>query len=180
MMNAAMFAPFHGSRAPWRFVALGKKAMVEMQELTLKFYDKNWRTTGWANGVTGDEEEYRKWRDMTEEEITGRWGPCSYMIANVMRRKAGSVLMPEWEEAAAVACAVQNMHIQACVTPGVACYWSSWHDAARDSKEMATFLGIEPHDKVLGFFIVAACDPKLKNRSANKDRTPGGHVEWRE
>jgi len=34
--------------------------------------DENWRNTGWANGVTGDETAYTKWRDMTEEEITGR------------------------------------------------------------------------------------------------------------
>ena len=38
MVDAAMWAPFHGSRPPWRFVVLGKQAMVEMQKLTLNFY----------------------------------------------------------------------------------------------------------------------------------------------
>jgi len=162
MLDASMWAPFHGSRPPWRFVVLGKSTMVAMQELSLRFYDKklpdgryNWEN-GWAGGTTGTEEEYLKWREMTEGEITGRWGPCSYMIANVMQRQAGSKRIPEWEEAAATACAVQNMHIQAASFPGTACYWSSWHDAARDSEEMQEFLGIGPEDRVLGFFIVVS------------------------
>ena len=120
MLHAASWAPFHGSLPPWRFVVLGKKAMVEMQQLSLDFYDKHWEETGWANGVHGSSEEYLKWRQMTDEEITGRWEPCSYMIAIVMQRQAGSKRMPEWEEAAATACAAQNMLIQASSFPGVA------------------------------------------------------------
>ncbi|GHP04772.1 hypothetical protein PPROV_000352500 [Pycnococcus provasolii] len=181
MLDAAAWAPYHGPRPPWRFVVLGKQAMVEMQQLTLKFYDKNWAQTGWANGKKGTAEEYLRWREMTEQEITGRWGPCSYMIANVMRRQAGSKRLPEWEEAAATACAVHNMHIQACSFPGVACYWSSWHDAARDSAEMASFLGLEDkEDKVLGFLVIAAYAPDLLT---DKDRRVRGRshtmAEWR-
>ena len=130
MLEAAMWAPYHGSVPPWRFVVLARQAMVEMQRMTLAFYDQHWRDVGWANGKRGSEEQYLKWRAMTEEEIDGRWGPVSYMVAIVMRRQAGSKRMPEWEEAAATACAVQNMHLQACAQPGLACYWSSWHEAA--------------------------------------------------
>ena len=67
---------------------LGKQSMRSMQELTLRYYDEkeNWRAAGrWA-----DEEAYARWREMTEGEIKGRWGPVSYMIAIVMRRQAGS------------------------------------------------------------------------------------------
>jgi hypothetical protein len=42
LLEAAMWAPFHGSRPPWRFVVLGRSAMIEMQDLTLEYYDKNW------------------------------------------------------------------------------------------------------------------------------------------
>ena len=113
LLEAAMWAPFHGPVPPWRFVVLGRKGMVQMQEMTLAFYDEHWREVGWANGKRGSEDEYLAWRRMTEGEITGRWGPVSYMLAIIMRRQAGSKRMPEWEEAAATACAVQNMHIQA-------------------------------------------------------------------
>ena len=54
-----------------------RQAMVEMQRMTLEFYDAHWREVGWANGLRGSEEEYLKWREMTEEEIDGRWGPVS-------------------------------------------------------------------------------------------------------
>eukprot|EP00592_Proboscia_alata_P012323 CAMPEP_0194386978 /NCGR_PEP_ID=MMETSP0174-20130528/89364_1 /TAXON_ID=216777 /ORGANISM="Proboscia alata, Strain PI-D3" /LENGTH=58 /DNA_ID=CAMNT_0039176659 /DNA_START=132 /DNA_END=304 /DNA_ORIENTATION=+ len=57
--------------------------------MTLDYYDRNWQKTGWAGGTKGTLEEYNAWRKMTHEEITGRWGPCSHMIAIVMRRQAG-------------------------------------------------------------------------------------------
>lgn len=44
-----------------------------------------------------------------------------------------------------MACAVQNMHLMA-TSLGVAAYWSSWHDTARDSPQMLQFLGLN-HDK---------------------------------
>ena len=152
--------------------------MVAMQELTLEFYDKNWRETGWCSGKYGAEADYLKWRRMTEDEITGRWGPVSYMIAIVMQRQAGSKRVAEWEEAAATACAMQNMGLQASAFPGLACYWSSWHPAARDSDMMRDFLKMGAEDKCLGFFIVAACDADLKDRRV---RQPESHlaVEWR-
>ena len=92
---AGAHAPHNHSKPPWRFVVLGKQSMRSMQELTLRYYDEkeNWRAAGrWA-----DEEAYARWREMTEGEITGRWGPVSYMIAIVMRRQAGSKRVPEWE-----------------------------------------------------------------------------------
>merc|ERR1712032_1788260 len=131
-----------------------------------------------GSGQHGSEAEYQEWRTMTEDEISGRWGPVSYMIAIIMRRQAHpETRMPEWEEAAATACAVQNMYIQASAFPGLACYWSSWHDAARDSKEMKEFLGMEDEDKCLGFFIVAACKEGLPDR--RKRRLNDFAIEFR-
>eukprot|EP00928_Gymnodinium_smaydae_P091036 TRINITY_DN74730_c0_g1_i1.p1 TRINITY_DN74730_c0_g1~~TRINITY_DN74730_c0_g1_i1.p1 ORF type:complete len:251 (+),score=31.97 TRINITY_DN74730_c0_g1_i1:84-836(+) len=179
LLEAAMWAPHHGPLPPWRFVVLGGEAMVTMQKLTLAFYDQNWQRTGWGSGERGSEAQYQKWRAMTEEEISGRWGPVSYMIAIIMRRQAHpEKLLPEWEEAAATACAVQNMYIQASAFPGLACYWSSWHDAARDSLEMQEFLGMQMEDKCLGFFMVAACRDDLRDR--RQRRLADMAIEWRD
>ena len=171
LLEAAMWAPFHGSRPPWRFVVMGKASMEKMQQLTLEFYDRNWQTTGWANGKHGTEEEYRKWRAMTEE---GSRAAGAQLVLRRDRHAAPSRLEedPGMEEAAATACAVQNMHIQAGASPGLACYWSSWHDAFRDSAEMKTFLGMEDEDRCLGLFIVAACDENLKD---SRRRAPEAH-----
>ena len=195
LLEAAMWAPFHGPVPPWRFVVLGRHAMIAMQQMTLAYYDTHWRSHVWSSETDEDDDDdtedleksrerreaasYQRWRMKREEEITGRWGPVSYMVGIVMQRQAGSKRMNEWEEAAATACAVQNMHLQASVDPTLACYWSSWHDAARDSEEMRQFLGMGREDKCLGFFMVASCRPDLKDLRQRKVAT---HlkVEWRE
>mmetsp|Transcript_9310 Transcript_9310/g.19514 ORF Transcript_9310/g.19514 Transcript_9310/m.19514 type:complete len:280 (-) Transcript_9310:382-1221(-) len=185
MLDAAIWGPFHGKcykgcEHPAKFVVLGKQAMVEMQNMTLQYYDQNWKEVGWGSGGGGTQEEYDAWRKMTHDEITGRWAPCSHMIAIVMRRQAGPKRLPEWEEAAAVAAATQNMHIQSTKFPQLACYWSSWHDKARDSDEMKSFLKMEPEDKCLGFFIVAQRDPKRCSPKDRRTRDPSlMQVEWR-
>jgi len=177
LLDAALWSPFHGknyagNQHPAKFVVLGKQSMIDMQYLTLEYYDKNWKTH-WKN-----EEEYREWRNMTEDEITGRWGPVSHMIAITMRRQSGPKRLPEWEEAAAVAAATQNMHIQSTKFPQLGCYWSSWHDAARDSDEMKQFLKMEDEDKCMGFFIIANVKPASSKDRRRRDRSIL-QVEWR-
>ena len=183
LLKAAMWAPFHGrcykgNQHPAKFVVLGKQSMVDMQHLTLRFYDDNWLTTGWGSGTHGTAEEYQAWRKMTLEEITGRWSPCQAMIAITMRRQAGPKRLPKWEEAAATAAAVQNMHVQSTKFPHLACYWSSWHDAARDSSEMKAFLDMQPEDECLGFFMIAQRAYLTKDRRKREDGVL--QIEWRE
>lgn len=182
LLDAARWGPFHGNcfagcQHPAKFVVLGKQSMVEMQELTLRYYDKNWKNVGWGSGQHGSEEEYMAWREITQSEITGRWAHCSRMIAIVMRRQTGPKRLPEWEEAAAVVAATHNMHLQSTKFPQLACYWSSWHDAARDSDEMKEFLNMGPEDKCFGFFIVAQAKRISKDRR-KRDKSLIA-VEWR-
>ena len=73
---------------------------------------------------------------------------------------------------------IQPPYNQASAVPGLACYWSSWHAAARDSDEMRAFLGMDREDCFLGFFMVAACDPALKD-SRTRSRETHLAVEWR-
>ncbi|VEU35709.1 unnamed protein product [Pseudo-nitzschia multistriata] len=190
LLEAARWGPFHGNNYkgcihPARFVVLGRKAAVEMQEMTLAYYDRNWRETGWgcsssASGEDLREEDYREWRERTHAEITGRWAPCSHMIAIVCRRQSGPKRLPEWEEAAAVAAATQNMHLQSTRFPELACYWSSWHAAARDSAEMKDFLGMGPEDRCMGIFVVAQRDPRRCSKTDRRRRDASVlEVEWR-
>ena len=190
LLDAALWGPFHGRiyagcEHPARFVILGKTAMVDMQNMTLEYYDQHWKEVGWGDGGnannTGRKEDYEAWRKMTQEEITGRWAPCSHMIAIVMRRQSGpNKRFPEWEEMAATAAAVQNMHVQSTKFPQLACYWSSWHEAVRDSEDMKKFLNMGSEDKCMGIFMVAQRDPR---RVSTKDRRKRDRsimqVEWR-
>jgi len=179
LLDAAICGPYHGKcyagcRHPAKFVVLGKKGMVDMQKMTLSYYDKHWQESGWDS-----RDEYEAWRKMTEDEITGRWGPCQYMIAIVMRRQSGPKRFPEWEEAAAVAAAVQNMHLQSTKFPQLACYWSSWHDAARDSNDMREFLDMGDEDKCLGFFIVAQAKRRFTKKRNQKFKNRSMEIVWR-
>ena len=69
-------------------------------------------------------------------------------------------------------------HAQPLVDPNVVLL-VQLADALRDSAEMKSFLGMEDEDRCLGLFIVAACDPALKD---SRRRAPEAHnsVEWRD
>ena len=96
-----------------------------------------------------------------------------------MRRQAGSKRVSEREEATATACVVQNMHLQASTDARLACYWSSWHDLARESDKMRDLLGLGVEARCMGCFMVAAGDPALKGIRV---RRPESHVsvKWRD
>lgn len=70
------------------------------------------------------------------------------------------------------------MHLQSTKYEELACYWSSWHDAARDSRDMREFLGMSDEDRCLGFFVVArAKNPKYKPRRIRNEDIM--EVVWR-
>lgn len=185
LLDAAVYGPFHGkcyagNQHPGKFVVLGKESMDDMQRLTLDYYDAHWRELVGSSACSWltSEQDYHKFRKCTEDEITGRWGPVSYMIAIVVRRQSGPKIFPEWEELAAVACSVQNMHLQSTKFKQLACYWSSWHGEARDSREMKAFLGMGEEDRCIGFFIVAqAKNPEFRARRTRDQSLMD--VEWR-
>jgi nitroreductase len=67
-----------------------------------------------------------------------------------MKRHADKNL-PEMEEIAAVACAVQNMYLTAAAY-GIGCYWTTGGVTFNESAK--SFFGLEAADKLLGFFYV--------------------------
>ena len=72
-------------------------------------------------------------------------------------------LMPEWEEQCAVACAVQNFHLQ-LTAEGYHGYWSSGGVGGwADDEEIKAHVGADggcdgQPDRVLGWFHVGVCD----------------------
>merc|ERR1711879_704348 len=113
-------------------------------------------------------ESFETWYDDFQlNGIKKKWSCCNTLIALCMLREAQlGKRLPEWEEIAAVACAVQNMHIMA-TSLGLSCYWSSWNIAGRDSAPMSKLLGISlpDGDRCLGFFVIGSSDKVGKVRS---------------
>lgn len=153
-LDAANWAPTHGKTEPWRFVVFDGDSIPQL--LTLKREGIQATMTGPAQAAALEkagkkEKELRK---------------CSHIIAICCKRVANAkgALMPEWEECAAVASAVQNMHLS-LHADGYAGYWSSggvggWADAPA----VRALLGMDGEclgskDLVLGFFHLGVAMP---------------------
>ena len=82
---------------------------------------------------------------------------ASHIILICMKRCAEEKnVYPEWEEVAAVACAVQNIYLQA-TAKNLGGFWSSMTFAkhARDSQEMRDYVNLKhKEDRVLGGFVI--------------------------
>ena len=75
---------------------------------------------------------------------------ASHIIAIGMKRDP-KASVPEVEEVASVAAAVQNMYLTA-TAHGVGCYWGS--GGITYKKEANAFFGLEEEDQLLGFMYV--------------------------
>jgi hypothetical protein len=87
--------------------------------------------------------------------------------------------VPEWEEIAAVACAVQNMALVGS-SMGVHGYWSSWQPAARDAAEMHELLQIDASkgDRCLGVFVVGQGQQERLQGYRPRRQDLGDKVLW--
>ncbi|KAG2497044.1 hypothetical protein HYH03_005045 [Edaphochlamys debaryana] len=158
LVQAANWAPTHGQTEPWRFVVLEGASKKAMEDLTMQIC----RTRLPADKAEKTLEKLTKKADST-------WGKISAYLAIVAKRQArADKAMPEWEEMAATACAVQNMALM-CTAMGLAGYWTSWQEVAREAPEMKEFLGMAPEDRflgmapedrVMGFFTLGRADPE--------------------
>ena len=101
---------------------------------------------------------------------------CSHLIAIIRKkvpRPRKGTYMADWEETAAVSCAVQNMHLMAS-SMQVGCYWSSSGvgknlDGYMQHEEIRRFLHFDPQDKCLGILHVGVPSPTLKVRATRGD-----------
>lgn len=170
ILQAATWAPTHGLTEPWRFVVIGGKHKEELIDLTIDICSEK---------LPADEAQRKveKLQKKKPKELPA----ISHYIAICMKRegKPGK-LKPEWEEMAAVSCAVQNMWLMATAL-GLSGYWTSWQEVARDSDQMRDYLNLDdPRDRCLGFFVLGKGDSE-RVASYRASRAPLDQiVQWRE
>lgn len=130
VLNAANFAPNHKRTKPWRFKvyrADEKKAFGELLAATYK------RITPPALFL---EKKYA--------DITDKVNKSDTVLAIVINF---SGLVPQWEEVAATAMAVQNIYLT-CTANNVGGYWST-----PDLKDhISDFLALEENQQCYGLF----------------------------
>ena len=102
------WAPNHKMTEPWRFKVLQGDALIKLSEFLTKDYLAN---------TPPEAQSEVKLQKMKKNPLK-----AAAIIAICM--ESHEKLLPQWEELAAVACAVQNMWLT-CTDNHIGCYWST-------------------------------------------------------
>lgn len=131
IVENANFAPTHRLTQPWRFTVFRADGLHKLADFLGETY----------RAQTPPE----SYKDIKYEGLRSKVLKSSCVVAINMEVHPDKV--PEWEEVAAVACAVQNMWLTATAL-NVGAYWSS--PANLDA--LTQLLDLPPTQKCLGFF----------------------------
>ncbi len=139
ILEAANWAPTHKKTEPWRFRVLQGESQAKLGLfLSLKYM-----------------EHEPKPKQFKIEKLIENPKKAGAIIAICMQRDPLESL-PEWEEIAATAMAVQNMWL-CCTEMGIGCYWSSPGLVAH----MDDFFDLNKGERCLGFFYMGHFDGEL-------------------
>jgi nitroreductase len=133
MLENANWAPTHKLTEPWRFTVFTGAGLKTFAHFQAQVYKKE-------AGKDFREDQYQK--RLTNPLL------CSHIISLGMKRHAEKHI-PEVEEIAAVACAVQNMYLTAAAY-NIGCYWTT--GGVTYTEGAKSFFGLEKEDRLLGFF----------------------------
>jgi nitroreductase len=139
ILENANWAPTHKLTEPWRFKILRGPILQRLAEFLVEDYKTNTST---------EQQSPIKLKKMAENPLRSN---C--VIAICMKRHEE---LPEWEEIAAVAMAVQNMWLT-CTALGIGSYWSTPAAISR----MQGFLRLPEGEKCLGLFYMGYSDVSL-------------------
>lgn len=151
LLALANYAPTHKLTEPWRFKVLAGDKKQELGQLLADNYKE---TTAEADF------KIRKYQKKLK-----RANKSAYLVAICMQRDANERI-PEWEEIAAVAMAVQNIWVGG-YAQGIGMYWSS-PKAAIKSKELRNFLKLDAKERCLGLLYIGRFPQDLELQSARQ------------
>ncbi|HEY2722896.1 MAG TPA: nitroreductase [Chitinophagaceae bacterium] len=135
ILENANRAPTHKQTEPWRFTVFTGEGLKYFGELQQKLYKK----------YAGN--DFNKGR---YEKLSAYPSLSSHVIAISMKRNEKNIL-PEVEEIAAVACAIENMFLTVTAY-GLGCYLST--AGITYMEEAKPFFNLMPTDKLVGFFYI--------------------------
>jgi nitroreductase len=154
ILESANYAPTHKLTQPWRFSVFRKGGKTRLGQELARTYKEH----------TPAELFLQKKFD----SFGVKFEQSSCVI--VLKAQLHPELLPEWEEVAALACAVQNMALTAEAL-NIGAYWSSPGPVAN----MREFLDLQDNEKVYGVFYMGY----HKAAAAEAKRTPMAQkVKW--
>ena len=155
LINNAHAAPNHKKTRPWRWQIFTGDGRVKLSHYLAEYYLKN---------TPQEKQSDIQLKKASEKPLQS---PCS--IAIIMHSEPEAAL-PEWEEVAAVACAVQNLWLSASAA-GYGGFWST----PKAMLEATDFLGLKENERCLGVFYlgIPAITPPPYDRG-----NPEDHIKW--
>ena len=133
LLENANWAPTHRLTEPWRFrVFHSEESRQKLGAYLSGFYQKN------TPPEIFSEEKMKK---------NGENPLLAGAVMAVVMQRDPEERIPEFEEIAAVAMAVQNMWLS-CTAMGLGCYWST----PKAALEATEFLNLQPGERCLGLF----------------------------
>ena len=130
ILRSATFAPNHKRTKPWRFKIFKGEEKNRLGEKLAEIY---------TNTVAPQHFLEKKYLSISEKATKAN------VIVTISVNFSG--ILPEWEEIAATAMAVQNMYLT-CTAHGIGSYWSS----PGMIKHLDDFLNLEENQKCYGLF----------------------------
>lgn len=107
-LENANWAPNHKFTEPWRFTVFTGQGLEKLAEQQAAIYKE-------FAGAKFKQNKYESLQVQPQQ--------CSHVIAIGCKRNPDQ--LPEMEEIAAVACAVQNIYLTITAHEGIGCYWST-------------------------------------------------------
>lgn len=140
LLNNAIWAPTHGLTQPWRFIVMQEHALTELSETLGNTY---------LNEIPKENQN-----DAKLAKLIRRPKQASAVIALILHREQGTKIS-EQDDFAAVACAVQNMHLTA-TAQGIGAFWST--PGIMKSDSITTFLKLSSNQRCVGLFYLGYPD----------------------
>lgn len=131
----ATWAPNHTQSEPWQFTVFTGDGLKKLADFQSGLYKES----------AGDNFKEAAYLKLQQNPLK-----ASHIVAIGMKRTTAKNI-PEMEDIAAVACAVQNMYLS-LTAYGLGGYWTTGGVTYNDKAK--SFFGLEEKDKLLGFFYI--------------------------
>lgn len=149
LLENANYAPTHKMTQPWMFKIFSNSYKEKLLTEIIKIN--------------------RKISEDKKKKITENFHKSSHIICICMKKN--TILLPEWEEIAATAMAVQNLWIS-CVDSNIGGYWST----PKYINNLNSFLCLKEDEKCLGFFYLGVHNST--NQRNKKRISINNKIEW--